>query len=305
MMIRSGRMRKALLHQVGGGDGALALDIGRAGFQPHDVVLLQLQFGRVFDRHDAVGIGNEAGKRVQQRRLARAGAAGNEDVQPGLDGPFQQHHHFGREGPIVQQVFQLQRIGAETADGNAGAVQRQRRNDRIETRAVDHAGVDHRAGLVHAAAHLRNDAVDDLHQVVVVAEDNAGLLHLAAALAVDVLRAVDENVADRRVLQQHLQRPEAEGLVEHFAYQPLALVAVQQRVFGVAEVLDNQADFAAKRVALQFAHPRQVELVDQLAVDALLELLEVALFRIGGAQGGRSVSAWQYSSQGTKRPGKE
>ena len=51
-----------------------------------------------------------------------------------------------------------------------GAVQRQRRNDRVETRAVGHAGVDHRAGLVHAAADLRDDPVDDLHQVVVVAE---------------------------------------------------------------------------------------------------------------------------------------
>ena len=66
--------------------------------------------------------------------------------------------------------------------------------------------------------------------------------------------------------------------------QPLALVAVQQRVFGVAEVLDDQADLAAQRVAFQLAHPRQVELVDELAVDALLELLEVALFRVGGSQ---------------------
>ena len=118
----------------------------------------------------------------KQRRLAGAGAAGNEDVQPGLDRPFQEHHHLGREGLEVQQVFELQRIGAETADGDAGPVQRQRRNDGVETRAVDHAGVDHRAGLVHAPAHLRDDAVDDLHQVVVVAEDDAGLLHLAAAL---------------------------------------------------------------------------------------------------------------------------
>ena len=51
-----------------------------------------------------------------------------------------------------------------------GAVQRQRRNDRVEARAVGQAGVDHRADFVDAAADLRDDAVDDLHQVVVVAE---------------------------------------------------------------------------------------------------------------------------------------
>ena len=90
----------------------------------------------------------------KQRRLAGAGAAGDDDVQPGLDRPFQQHHHFGREGLVVQQVFQLQRIGAEAANGNARPVQRQRRNDGVETRAVEHAGVDHRAGFVHAPADL-------------------------------------------------------------------------------------------------------------------------------------------------------
>ena len=80
--------------QVGGGDRPLAFDVGRPRFQPHHVFLLQLQFGRVFDRDDAVRVGNEAGERVQQRRLTRAGTAGDDDVQAGLDGPFQQHHHF-------------------------------------------------------------------------------------------------------------------------------------------------------------------------------------------------------------------
>ena len=201
-----------------------------------------------------------------------------------LIAPFQEHDHLRREGLEVQQVFQLQRIGAETADRHAGPVQRQRRNDRVETRAVQHAGIDHRAGFVHAAAHAGNDAVDDLHQVVVVAEDDGGLLHLPAPLDVDVLRPVDEDVADRRVLQQHLQRSQAERLVEHFADELLALVAIQQRVFAVAEVLDDQADFAAQQSPSNSPTLRQIELVDQLAVDPLLELVEVGLFGIGGTQ---------------------
>ena len=45
---------QGVAHQVGGRDRALAFDVRRAGFEPHDVVLLQLQFGRVFDRDDAV-----------------------------------------------------------------------------------------------------------------------------------------------------------------------------------------------------------------------------------------------------------
>ena len=45
---------QGVAHQVGGRDRALAFDVRRTRFQSHDVVLLQLQFGRVFDRHDAV-----------------------------------------------------------------------------------------------------------------------------------------------------------------------------------------------------------------------------------------------------------
>ena len=46
--------------------------------------------------------------------------------------------------------------------------------------------------------------------------------------------------------------------------QPLALVAVQQRVLGVAEMLDDAADLAAERVRVHLADPVHVEPVDQL-----------------------------------------
>ena len=107
-----------------------------------------------------------------------------------LIAPSKQHHHFRREGLVVQQVFELQRIGAEAANGHARPVQGQRRNDGVETRAVGQPGVDHRADFVDAPAHLRHDAVDDLHQVRRCrGRLDAGLLHLAAAFDVDVLRA--------------------------------------------------------------------------------------------------------------------
>ena len=60
---------------------ALAFDVGRAGFQADDVFLLELQFGRVFDGDDAVGIRNVAGEHVQQGGLSGAGSARDQDVQ--------------------------------------------------------------------------------------------------------------------------------------------------------------------------------------------------------------------------------
>ena len=58
---------------------------GGPAFQPDHVVLLQLQFGGVFDGDDAFVCGNEGGQNVEQGGLAGARAAGDDDVQPGLD----------------------------------------------------------------------------------------------------------------------------------------------------------------------------------------------------------------------------
>ncbi len=276
MMISFGPHTQGVFHQVGGGHRALAFDVRRARFEAHDVLLLKLKLGRVLDRDDALAVRNEAGQRIEQRRFTGAGAAGDDHVEAGLDAAFEQHHHLRREGLEVEQVFELERVGAEAANRNRGAVERQRRNDRVHTAAVRQAGIDHRADFVHAAADLRHDAVDDLHQVSVVAEHDAGFFHLAAAFDVDVLWAVDQDIADRMVLEQHLERAEAEGFIEHFLDEPVAFAAVEEVILGIAEVLDDQADFAAEHVALKFADSRQVKLVHQLGVDASLERFEVA-----------------------------
>ena len=65
-------------------DRALAFDVGRAGFQPNNVFLMELQFGRVFDGDNSFAIGNVGGQHVQKCRFAGAGTAGNQDVQPRL-----------------------------------------------------------------------------------------------------------------------------------------------------------------------------------------------------------------------------
>ena len=54
--------------------------------------------------------------------------------------------------------------------------QRQRRDDGVHAGAIGQAGVDHRARLVDAAADRRDDALDDLHHVLVVLERHVGEL---------------------------------------------------------------------------------------------------------------------------------
>ncbi len=68
-----------------------------------------------------------------------------------------------------------------------------------------------------------DDLADDPHQVAFVGEAGLGFLDLAAPLDEDDRRGVDHDVGDRRVLEQRLQRPEPEQLVEDVLDQLLAL----------------------------------------------------------------------------------
>ena len=63
-------------------DRALAFDVGRTRLEPRHVFLPQLQLGGVLDRDDALVLGDEAGQHVEQRRLAGAGAAADQAVEP-------------------------------------------------------------------------------------------------------------------------------------------------------------------------------------------------------------------------------
>ena len=72
-------------------------------------------------------------------------------------------------------------------------------------------------------------------------------------------------------LSKQLERPEAERLVEDLVDQPLALVAVQQRVFGVAELLDDASDLVAQRLGVDLGDAVHVEPVDEPHVDMPLE----------------------------------
>jgi hypothetical protein len=65
--------------------------------------------------------------------------------------------------------------------------------------------------------------------VLVVLERRRQALELAGALDVDLLVRVDEDVADGRIPQQRLERPEPEDLVDHVAEDDLPLAHAERR----------------------------------------------------------------------------
>ena len=149
---------------------ALAFDVGRPGFEPRHVLLVQLQFGRVFDRHDALALGDEADSTfssvvlpapvpplIRQFSLARTQCDRNSSI-----GAVSARRR--------DQVVRLEPLGRKPADRQQRPVDRQRRNDGVDARAVGQARVDHRRAVVDAAADAADDAVDDAQQVRVVLE---------------------------------------------------------------------------------------------------------------------------------------
>ena len=95
-MMRSGPHAQRVLDQIAHGDLALALEIGRAGLQPHDMRLLQLQLGRVLDRDHALAGVDQLRHGVEHRGLAGAGAAGDDDVEPAGGGDLEHAGHRRR-----------------------------------------------------------------------------------------------------------------------------------------------------------------------------------------------------------------
>ena len=87
--------------------------------------------------------------------------------------------------------------------------------------------------LVDAAADRRDDAIDDAHHVLIVLESHVGQLDLAAALDVDLARAVDHDFSDALVAQERLERTKADDLVGDLLEHARALGAGEGEALSV------------------------------------------------------------------------
>src|SRR3954452_64471 len=92
-----------------------------------------------------------------------------------------------------------QRLGAETTNREHGTVEGAWRYNRFDARSVFQTSVNHWRRFVDATADRRDDALDNAHQVLVVFELDTRLLEFAAALDVDVVGRVDQDVGDGSV----------------------------------------------------------------------------------------------------------
>ena len=155
-------------------DSTFSFNVGSARFQAYNVLLLELQFGRILNRDDAFRGRDVSREHVEQCRFSGAGTAGDQDVELALDhGGKQLQHGFG-QGFVLDHVASGERITTETTNREARAIDGKGRNDGVDAGAVLQSGIDHGRGFVHPASDAGNDAIDDLHQVSVILEREPG-----------------------------------------------------------------------------------------------------------------------------------
>jgi hypothetical protein len=205
---------------------------------------------------------------VQHGRLARAGTARDHHVQP--VGRSDLEHLTEILGHVALAHHDVERDGLlrELADGDRAAVDRQRRRDDVDARAVGQTGIGDRAGLVDAAADPGHDALRDVHHMRIVAEADLGQLQLTLALDVDLLRAVDHDVVDRLVRKQRLERPEPDHVVDQGDGQLLLLATGHRQLLFGDDLRDQLGDLALQLLARQLGGGAGVDALEQSHLDA-------------------------------------
>ena len=86
----------------------------------------------------------------------------------------------------------------------------------------------------------------------------------AVALDEDVLVRVDEDVADGRVAQQRLERPEAEHLVDQFAEQHVAFAEAERGVLFGEQFADSVRISLSARARSAFASASRLRRLSSL-----------------------------------------
>jgi hypothetical protein len=238
-------------------------------------VSMRPTFGGVLNGEEPFFLRNEGRERVQHRRFAGAGAAGNDESDARLHSGREQFRHLRPQRTDLDQLVQIERLLGKFADRHQWPVDRHRTHRDVDARAVKQPGVAHRMRFIDATANRRDDLVDDAKQMRLVLETHAGRFEDAGPLDVNALMAVDQDVVDGRVLEQRLKRPKAGHLIENLQYEIVEFLSVESEPLG-QDVLRHQllnvtADFLFGKLFQR----RQIDLLDEPAVQPHLGVKEL------------------------------
>jgi hypothetical protein len=210
-------------------------------------VLAQPQLGGVLDRDHAVVGRDPHRKRIEQRGLARAGPAGDEDAAPRAHRLREQLPRSLGEGPAGDELVGVGARCREPAHRERRPVDRQRRDHDVDPRAVGQPGVGHRAELVDAPTDGREDALDRVTQRLLGVKADLARLDPAAALDEDGVVAVDHHLLHLVIRKQGLQGAKADGVAKDQVGDLRAPPRREHREIVVDELTDRGLEVDARR----------------------------------------------------------
>ena len=183
--------------------------------------VVELEFGGVLDCYHTLFFGERADDRSKQSALSRASGPGNQDVRARNGHGLEESSHLNRQAARTCPT-RLAGIALVRHQGEANAVEfsnakggaADRGIDGICTAPVDHAGVDERLFDVDLSPDQGDDLLNDLLELRLIPKGVGHEFQSATTLDVNLIEAVDEDVADFRIRHQWLERPEADDLVE-------------------------------------------------------------------------------------------
>ena len=253
---------------------ALALHVRGASLERDDVGLPEAELRRVLDRDDSLRLRNVAREHVEQRRLAAAGAAGDDDVLARHHRAREKARHAGVERPVRDEVLHRERRRGKLANRDARAADGERPDDRVDARAVLEARVDERRRLVDPPPEGRHDTLDDGSHALVVGEAGARLDDAPSRLDVDRARVDDHDLGHRRVGEEALERPEAQRLVGQLSEEGVPVDTARNAIGHRREDRPEAGEDARpgrRVVELSSLVLRQVQEVEETPVDLAAE----------------------------------
>ncbi len=213
--------------------------------------LLQLEFAGILTGDDPLPRTDIAGQAVEHGGLARPGTAGDQDIASAR----RRHPQHGRgsraDRAVFHQGFKRQLVLLELANGEGRAIDRERRDDRIDPTAIGETCVTDRAALINPATDGRDDLLTDIDQVLVVPEPDRRLFDPPLGLDIDRVRPVHHDVGNVITGQQRLQRTIAENVVTDLAAEGRLLCRGQVKAAEIDDGLHCRLDILPRLLPIK------------------------------------------------------
>ena len=180
--------------------------IGGSGLELDHVLPLQLDLLRVLDHDDPLVLRHIRRERVEHRRLAAARAPRDDHVELRDDERLQRFGGLRRQGAKVDQPVDRQRLLEEATNRDIGPLGSRRGQDRLQAGAVGETALEDGTLLVNVLPGELRGVSQHRDQGLPAVEAHPGELELAPPLDVHLMRTVDHDLADARVVEKGADR---------------------------------------------------------------------------------------------------